>query len=244
MKMRMIYTLVKRLASIATIVILLTIAARSHAQDRLVLSRSRGPITAISEKVVSEAYKRLGIQVRIEKFPAERSIVQANNGKVDGEICRIKGVDATYSNLIMVPVVVNMFEVVVFTKDIKFSVTGWDSLKPYTIGIKIGAKFAEMGTKGMKVEPVASNKQLFLMLDLGRTDLVVASKVTGLYELKQLRIEGIQALVPPLGKKKLYHYVHKKHSSIIPALTKVLQEMEAEGRIEELRQEAITELLK
>jgi len=209
-----------------------------------VLSRSRGPITAISARVVSEAYKRLGIQVHIEKFPSERSIVQANNGNVDGDVCRIKGLDDTYTNLIMVPVAVNIFEVVVFTKDVNFPVKGWDSLEPYTIGIKIGTKFAEMGTKGMTVAPVPTNKQLFLMLNLGRTDLVVTSRGTGLYELKQLQVKGIHAMEPSLSKRKLYHYVHKKHRSVIPALTKVLQEMEAEGRIEEIRQEAVAELLK
>jgi len=226
------------------LVSILTIASHTHAQNRLVLSRSRGPVTKISATVVSEAYERLGIQTHITELPAERSITQANNGKVDGEICRIKGIGDTYANLIMIPVVVNMFEVTVFAKDINFPVKGWDSLKPYTIGIKIGTKFAETGTKGMNVTPVPTNKQLFFMLDSGRTDVVVTARVTGLYELKQLRIKGIRVLEPSLKKNKLYHYVHKKHRSIIPALTKVLQEMEAEGRIEELRQEAVTELLK
>jgi len=223
---------------------LLTIKISIYAQDKLVLSRSYGPITMISERVVSEAYNRLGIQVQIEKFPSERSITESNNGKVDGEVSRISGIDDIYSNLIMVPVMVNWFDIVVFTKDIKSSVTGWDSLKPYTIGIKIGTKFAEMGTKGMTVSPVSTSEQLFLMLDFRRTDVVVMSRVTGLFEIKQLQLQGIRILEPPLSKKKLYHYIHKKHKSIIPALTKVLQDMETEGRIEEIREQAITELLK
>jgi len=221
---------------------LLIIAVPVSTRDQFVLSRSNGPVTAVSGRVVSEAYNRLGFQVNIENFPSERSIMMANNGEVDGEVSRIKGLEGTYSNLIMVPVVVNMFEVMVFTKDVNFTITGWDSLKPYNIGIKRGTKFAEKGTEGMTVQSVPTNRQLFLMLNLGRIDVAVTARTAGLFELKQLQLQGIHVLEPPLIKMKLYHYVHWKHRSVIPALTGVLQNMEAEGRIEELRQQAITEL--
>ncbi len=95
----------------------------------------------------------------------------------------------------------------------------------------------------MAVESVISKRQLFLKLDAGRNDVIVAARVTGLFELKQLQLQGIHMLEPALVKMKLYHYVHKKHRPIIPALTKVLKEKETTGRIVELRQQAITEPL-
>ena len=214
-----------------------------YAQEQLVLSRPDDPITAISERVVSEAYKRLGIQVQIKKFPSERSLTTANNGEVDGEVSRIKGIEENYSNLIMVPVANNRIEGVVFTKDITFSITGWDSLKPYTIGIKRGTKFAEIGTQGLTVESVATNWQLFLKLDAGRNDGIVTARVAGFVALKQLRLQGIRVLEPPLVTIELYHYVHKKHAALIQDITKRLQEMEAAGRIQEIRKQTIGELL-
>jgi len=209
---------------------------------QLVLSRPDGPITEVSERVISRAYKRLGIQVKIKKLPSKRSLIMANYGKVDGVVSRIKGINKTYENLIRVPVAVNMFEGVVFSKNVIFSVMGWDNLKPYIIGIKKGTKFAEIGTKGMKVRSVDTNTQLFLMLDSERVDVIVTARMAGLVALKQLHIPGIQVLEPQLVTRKLYHYLHKKNSYLLPEITRVLQEMESEGRIQEIRTQAITEL--
>lgn len=223
---------------------LFVIASPLSAQESLVLSQPDDVIVKIAAKVVQEAYQRIGIQIQTKTFPAERALFKSNNGDVDGEVCRIQGIESTYPNLMMVPVVVNMFEGVVFTKDITFPVTGWDSLKPYKIGIRIGTKFAEQGTKGMSVESVSDNEQLFLKLDAGRTDVVVASRLEGLEQLTQLQLKGITVLEPPLVTVNLYHYLHKKHAALIPAITKTLQEMEAEGQIQAIREQAIEELLK
>ncbi|MFT5702148.1 MAG: polar amino acid transport system substrate-binding protein [Desulforhopalus sp.] len=229
---------------VITLLSLLVFANPIYAQEQFVLSGPDDPITALSGKVVAEAYKRLGIQAHIKAFPSARSLLMSNMGEVDGEVSRIKGIDKNYSNLIIVPVAINIVEGVVFTKDVTFSVTGWDSLLPYTIGIKRGTKFAEKGTKGMNVQSVTTNRQLFLKLDLRRTDVIVTARVSGLVELKMLKFEGIQVLEPPLVTMKLYHYLHKKHASLLPALTKVLQDMLVEGRIEEIRSQTISEFLK
>ena len=48
------------------------------------------------------------------------------------------------TNLMMISVPVNFLDGVVFTKNHHFPVTGWESLKPYSIAIRIGTKFAEI----------------------------------------------------------------------------------------------------
>jgi len=220
---------------------LVAIAFPLFAQEKLVLSRSEGSKAVISERVVSEAYKRLGIQVKIEKSPTKRALTELNHGKLDGAVSRVKGLEKSYSNLIRVPIVVSTFEAVVFSKNDTLPITGWDSLKPYNIGIKRGMKFAEMGTKGMKTYPVDKSSQLFQMLNLGRVDLIVISRAAGLLALKQTQLQDIHMLALPVARIKLYHYLHKKNAAIVPRITKALQDMENEGRIEEIRMQAIIE---
>ncbi len=131
-----------------------------------------------------------------------------------------------------------------FTKDVTFAVTGWDSLKPYTIGIRRGVVFAEKGTQGMLVDSVTDYRQLLLKLDAGRNDVAIMPRLSGLFELQKLHIQGIKLLDPPLITLELYHYLHKKHEALVPVLTKVLREINEEGRIRAIREHAIKELLK
>jgi len=214
-----------------------------HAQAPLVFSMADDAVSKVSEKVLQEAYQRVGIQIQIKTFPGERAIQMANTGATDGEVNRIRGIEKMYSNLAMAPVAVTVVEGVVFAKSFDFHVAGWDSLKPYRIGIRIGTKFAERGTQGMNVEPVGDNKMLLMKLDAGRNDVIVTARIEGLSQIRQLRLQGIKILEPPLATLNLYHYLNKKHTSLIPNLTKVLSEMESEGMIRAIREQAIEDLL-
>jgi len=228
--------------ALVTLLTLLVMAGPIYGQQSLVLSSTRNQLAVVSGKVLSEAYQRLGIKVHIDAFPAGRSLIMSNNGDVDGEVYRVKGIEKTYENLVMVPVAVNQVEVVVFTKGVTFSVTGWDSLKPYTIGIRRGSTFIEKKTIGMKVKPVTKIEQLFLMLDLGRNDVIVTSRLAGLMAMKELNIKGVHILEPSIVTKNVYHYLHKKNSHLLSDISGVLQDMENEGRIKEIRMQAISEL--
>ena len=222
-----------------------------HAQNRLVLGY-RGDTKAlhavISTRIITEAYGRMGIEIEAQGFPGPRSQSKANRGAIDGELFEGNISRDEFPNLIQVPVPILYSEIVVFTKDVEFKVMGWDSLKPYKIGIQIGIKEAESGTNGLQLEPVASAEQLFMKLAAGRNDIVVLPRNLGLKVLKTVGtqrpeginlkdFQGITALDPPLQREALYHYLHSKHAEIVPKITAVLQEMEKEGLIQRIKEE-------
>lgn len=215
-----------------------------NAQVLLVFSGTDDPIAVVVKRTLTEAYQRIGIQIETRTFPAQRALVMSNNGMVDGEQARVMGIEKEYPNLIMVPVAVYVIEGVVFTKDSTIRIAGWDSLKPYNIGIRRGTVFAERGTQGMNVFPSKNNNVLFLKLGSGRVDIVVTNRIVGLDQINQLQLQGITVLEPPLVAKNLYHYLHKKNEHLLPEITKALQQMEAEGRIQAIREQTITELLR
>ncbi len=78
----------------------------------------------------------------------------ADQSVADGEVQRFDGVEKLYSNLIKVEPPITFIEATVFTKLTRFEVAGWESLKPYTIGIIRGIKFAERHTKRMNAVAV------------------------------------------------------------------------------------------
>ncbi|MCP4352592.1 MAG: transporter substrate-binding domain-containing protein [Desulfobacterales bacterium] len=213
-----------------------------YAQDDLVFSKPDDPVANISEEILKEAYQKIGIRISTTTFPAERAIRMSNSGRRDGEVNRVKGLDERYPSLVMVPVEINILEGVVFTTNVSFPVTGWESLRPYNIGIRIGTKFAETGTAGMDVDKVPKNIQLFKKLSAGRNDIVVTSRLEGLWEIKKLGLKNIRILEPPLMKLSLYHYLHKKHIKLVPEIEKILKKMKQEGRILTIRKNFISKL--
>ncbi len=229
---------------VSLIICSLFLTSSTYATDFIRLAAADDPIAEVSTKVLVEAYKRLGIHLDIVTLPAERALQKSNSGKLDGEVNRIKGIERKYKNLVAIPVPVNHFEGVAFTKNLNIAINGWESLKSLSILIRIGSKFAEAGTKGMSTTGFPSYEKIFTLIASDRYDVCISSRLVGLYNIKKLNLTGIKALEPPLSSFKLYHYLHNKHKDLVPKIRQTLKEMEKEGMIEKIRAQYISEVLK
>lgn len=201
------------------------------------------PATVIAELVVAEAYRRLGMGLEVHRVPGERSLVSANDGLMDGELYRKVGIERDYPNLIIVPVPLQMYEIVIFTRDTTFIVNGWESLRPFTIGFVRGIKIVEAATAGMRTEPVPTMQQALQKMTMGRTDVVVGNRASGLAAAKALKMDDIRVLLPPLASFPVYHYVHRKHEALVPRLTSALQQMHKEKVMERIQRQVLGELM-
>lgn len=200
------------------------------------------PATSIAEQVVTEAYHRLGMKVVVHKIPGERSLRSANNGDMDGELYRKLGMEREYPNLVIVPVALLTYEIVIFTMGTTFIVNGWDSLRPFTIGHVKSIKIVEQNTQGMRVEVAATLRQAFLKMTLGRSDVVVANRASGMAALKELNLlDTVKVLSPPLATFPVFHYLNKKHAALVPRLTAVLQQMQKDKTIETIQKSVMAE---
>ena len=202
------------------------------------------PTTLIAEKIIETAYSRLGWDLNVHYLPGERSLRSANNGEMDGELYRQFGMQNDYLNLIIVPVPLLTFEIVVFTHGPHFVVNGWDSLRPYTIGFVRGVKIIEQNTVGMKLEAATKVRQAFQKMLLGRSDIVVANRVSGLAALREMNQNDITVLMPPLATFPAFHYLNKRHEALVPSLTAVLQKMQKDKTIENIQNSVMAELQK
>ncbi|RFP18255.1 ABC transporter substrate-binding protein [Duganella sp. BJB475] len=194
------------------------------------------PATDIAELVLREAYSRLGYQLEVHRLPGERTLIYANEGRMDGELYRKLGMDRTYGNLVIVPVALLTYEIVVFTHGTSFVLHGWDSLKPYTIGHVRGIKIVQENTIGMKTEAVPTMTQAFQKMMVGRTDVVVGNRLSGMAVIKQLKLDEVVVMTPPLAAFPVYHYLHKKHEALVPQLAAVLRQMRTDKVIESIQQ--------
>jgi len=216
------------------------LADNSCAISQLKLTAIEGSLNSkISQLVLEEAYKKLNIEIDIIALPGERALRTSNSGKVDGELFRIANIEKRYKNLVVVPTPINVLQGIAFTKNLRPSIEGWDSLKPFKIGIQVGIKFAERGTQEMNPILVDTNEQLFKMLDNERLDIIIAAMANGLKTMHKLKLESIHPIQPPIQEYPLYHYLHKKHLSLVPQIDKVLQDMHKTGRTQTIRNEVL-----
>jgi polar amino acid transport system substrate-binding protein len=195
----------------------------------------------IGDRIMSEAFRRLDIPLVIEKMPSERSLINANQGIDDGNFARVEGMEALYPNLVRVPEAVTRFQFVVFTRNVEGAVTGWDSLKPYDVGIITGWKILEkniVGTRSLTM--VSDEAQLFNLLTAGRVDVVVYDRVQGLHFLEKEKIGGVRVLESPLAVRDMYPYVNKKHQVLAAKLAEELGKMRNDGTIDRIRSEVLS----
>lgn len=88
-------------------------------------------MTGLADRIISEAFRRTGYEIKIVSLPSERALINANAGIEDGNFIRVAGLNKLYPNLIMVPEKITAHEFVVFTKSAFFEIVGWKSLQPY-----------------------------------------------------------------------------------------------------------------
>lgn len=226
---------------LAFTLIILAIATPAVDQQQLMLSTHNTIVNRICSLILLEAYQQLDIKIHIEHFPSKRSLLVSNTGKVDGEVCRVKGIEKEYPNLLRVPVTLQSFDAVVFTKTQGLPILGWDDLKPYRIGLVRGAVLAHQHTKEMSVHSGTTLEQLFLMLEKDRLDVIITERNMGLLVIKHLELEGITIIEPPLVTFNSYHYVHKQHAALIPNLVKVLKKMQI-SRMKEIQDQVYSKL--
>lgn len=198
----------------------------------------------ISEYVMRDAYSQLGVDMSIISLPAERAIVVANSGTVDGELYRIKNIHSTYNNLIMIPIPIGKMEGIAITKDKNLSPNTWESLNNHKVCFRNGVKFSEVGLSNITATAVNLNTQLFDMLEKDRCEIIVIARITSI----PLTMKFIATTKKPLYQSvlqtyPLFHYLHKKNEHLVPELTEVLKGMQSEGLINKIRDQFIADML-
>lgn len=208
----------------------------AHAEPALVLNSTfTAPLVSRThdgalDQLYTVLFQRLGRQARIEQIAAERGLINANSGVDDGEAARVAGLEQTYPNLVRVAEPVLHYQMMVFSRDVHFTVDGAASLRSYDVGIVNGWKILERTITGthtlLKLE---DGRQLFSMLDKGRIDVAVIEKRQGLQLVHSLGLRGIETEQPPFLEGDWFIYLNKKHAALAPLLAAELRKMKQDG---------------
>lgn len=201
-------------------------------------------VSGFMDLVAKEAFQRIGYSLKTVKLPAERGLKNANTGLVDGEMSRIKGLDKIYTNLIRVPEKIMDWEFVAFSNETLKLGTGWLGLSRFSVSFINGWKILENNVPNdTEVTKVKNLQQLFTILNRKRTDLILYERWGGLlYASKNLPHKSIKLHYPPLAKREMFIYLHKKHLKLISKLKKSLSNMKQDGSYNTLVQKILMPL--
>lgn len=199
--------------------------------------------TGFIDLVAKKAFSRIGYTLKTVKLPAERGLKNVNAGIEDGELFRIKGMEKLYPNLVRVPEKIIDMEFVAFSQQQIDITNGWPSLSPYSISFVNGWKIYEKNVpKQAEITKVRNAEHLFLMLIKKRTDIILYERWGGLLYLKNKQTNTIKMLLPPLAKKEMFIYLHKKHKKLVPRLTAALKQMKQDGSYNNIAAEILMPL--
>ncbi len=194
-------------------------------------------------RVLSKAYSRLGYNVLIERLPAERALVTADSGEVDGEAGRLSIIEKSFHHLVRVPTPHYFTRLYVWSKNKNLDMSkGWSSVRKYKLGTLTGYKYVESQTYDMDRVLVPSYQKLLEMLENERLDIVILSLFDALPVMNAMGIKDIYRIEPPLGVFPMYHYLHKKHAELVPEVDRVFLEMQESGELDAIVQQAISDL--
>lgn len=222
--------------SICVVIILISWCIPAYGEPTLVLNtfsvypRSAPDGRGSLDRIIREACRRTGYNARIVPVSSERGLINADRGVDDGDFVRISGLENIYPNLIMVPEKLTEFEFAVFTKDPSVKITGWESLKPFHVGIINGWKLLETGiTSYRSMTKVKDEEALFKLLVHDRVDVVVYDRLQGDAFIKGKGYEGVKAVRPALARRDMFLYLNRRHAGIVPALASAIREMKRDG---------------
>ena len=190
-----------------------------------------------ADELLQEAYTRVGYRLKVTSLPSERSLKMANSGKSDGEFLRVGGIEKRYTNLIQISEPIANLEAVVFSYNSLDLRNNWAALEGNEVGLVIGIKFVEANMPvGAIVTRVKNVEQLFHLLQAKRIAYAVYPRKLGEKFIRDNSMDDISVLEPPLASEPLFTYLNKKHSHLVPELTKALREMKQDGTFQRITQ--------
>ncbi|WP_338669217.1 substrate-binding periplasmic protein [Pseudodesulfovibrio methanolicus] len=176
-------------------------------------------------------YGRAGLAVEFVPLPQKRSLVQAVDGVIDGDVGRIPGLERKFPTLVRVDVkLMDLVGVAYVIKGQRIGDYRPELLATLRAGAVRGVLWAEKIMDGRRLEQVNTYETLFGMLLAGRIDLALGSRRSAedVFRTNRARYARIRELEPPVYHVPFYHYVNIRNADIVPRLEKALRELRAE----------------
>mgnify|MGYP001156492205 FL=1 len=220
----------------AVCVLLFTSSIGVAAQQPLTLTfraLEPSPVADSVAQILEEAYAELGISLRYVEMPRNRSLTEANVGRIAGEMGRIPNLDEQYPNLIQVPFPLFASELVLVADRRECGLCTLDDVNnlAYVGGVQPSTQLLKQHKFDRPTIQAVDIQQLNLLFINKRVQAIILN----IFEAHQLGYHEHPHLVfTPLHPFLGYHYLHQQHADLVPLLNQTLEKMHESGRINDI----------
>lgn len=191
------------------------------------------PITEFAVNVITEVYAELGISLRFVDMPRDRSLTEANKGRISGELGRLPRIGEEYTNLIRVDFPLFDSKVVLVADRRNCGLCNFDSIESYAyIGgtQSVEKVIAAQATEKPSIKAV-SFEQLEMLYENKRVQAVIVND----FEARELRsFNNPYTIVVPYTRNTGFHFLYKDYAALVPKVEAILRRMAVSGRIREI----------
>ena len=182
------------------------------------------------ELVIRELFRRIGMSIRFERVPAARALINLNEGVDDAILPRTGGLVSQYPNIVQLEEPVRSNVYVAFATRGDMDIDGWQSLARYRVAYINGWKIVERNVAQMRsVTKTRNAEQLLRLVEDGRADVGIVSLLRGLAVARTAGFTAVRPLDPPLARRDLYFYLHRRHEPLVKPLSEALRALKADG---------------
>lgn len=215
--------------------LLLAATPMLHAKQSTLTFREpdAGPVSDAVTEILEEAYGKIGIKLQYVDMPRNRSLVEANNGRISGEIGRLPDLEQKFTNLKRVPFPLFAFETVLVADRRDCGLCTLDDVDNL-------AFVSGMQTVLQTIKDADFNKPTSQAVDIDQLHLMFTNKRVKAVALNDFEAHQLgyydnpHLIITPLRSQLGYHYLHEQHGHLIEALNDTLEEMHDAGRVTEI----------
>lgn len=221
---------------IVRFLLLLALTQVSYAQQYHFAAISNLYEQEVGEIILTDVYRRAGLEMKVTRMPGQRAIREATSGRVDGEIMRIWSYGIEHPELVRVPTSYYFLETMAFFKEGSgVEVNSVEDLADYSVLKVRGVKHTNAITKGLtKVYNYDNTKAMLNALDKDRTNVAVTHRGDGLFAIQKHGLTNINSSEYPMFSFPLYHYVYKEKRHLVDKIDRIILAMKASGELDVL----------
>lgn len=186
------------------------------------------------EELLRLAYQDLGYEVKYINVPLKRGLFEANDGKVDGELLRIEGLNKSFPNLISVPYKLFDFDIKLIVNQRQCPGCQLKQLRSisYVRGVVAIERLLAESEKTNQSIGLASMEILLDFFNMERSQ----GMVTAVHDIPKKSLSTIDFSEQTLSTLSVVHYLHKRHSELVMPLSRSLFNLERNGISQRLRE--------
>ncbi|HEV2674395.1 MAG TPA: transporter substrate-binding domain-containing protein [Aliidongia sp.] len=218
---------------------LLFVSPGSRAADVTLVRIEKVAEQYIGAEVLTEIYSKAGFTVAIIPTTAARAGQLTLDGEVDGGVdaqaLRYGSYGIAVSSMIRVePPYYSVTTTAFARRGRGLSIRSSDDLRSYRVGIVLSAIHTNAQAAGaLEIVNVPDTYLLFKMLQEGRIDIALDTKIDGDYLVKALRLGDIVA-VGDLAKIDIFNYLTPNNASLARRIGETIAALQTAGQLDGL----------